>query len=97
MTDAFVAEVTQSIRRTLFHRLKGWGFSQDELTNIVSGATREAVRRAQVAPLAQLAHAAQPVADALQAAAPDSPALTIWAATRAAMPAPVLDMVDTQS
>lgn len=93
MTDAFVADVTRSIRRTLFHRLKGYGFSQDELTNIVSGATRAAVERAQVAPLVTLAGAAGPVVAALQAAAPSDPALAAFTAASAGVPGPVMDLL----
>lgn len=93
MTDAFVSEVTGSIRRSLFHRLKAFGFSQDELTGIVAGATREAVRRAQVADLAAITRAAGPVAAALETAAPDDPALAAFAAARVAVDPAVSDLL----
>lgn len=86
MTDAFVAEVTRSIRRSLFHRIKGYGFSQDELTRIVSGATKETVRRAYVADLAGLAAAADSLAQALGAAAPGDPAGEDWNTVKANLP-----------
>lgn len=94
MTDAFVDDVTRSIRRSLFHRLKGFGFSQDELTGIVSGATKEAVRRAQVADLTAVARAAGSVAAALETAAPGDPALADFAAAKASVGSPVLELVE---
>lgn len=67
MTAAFVNDVTRSIRRSLHSRLRTMAISQDELTHIVSGATRAAVQRAHLSDLAALAAAAAPVIDALPA------------------------------
>lgn len=93
MTDPFVDDVTRSIRRTLFHRLKGYGFSQSELTSIVAGATKEAVRRSQVEPLVAVTMAAGGLRAALQAAAPDDPALSAFTTATAATPGPVRDLL----
>lgn len=93
MTAPFVADVTGSIRRSLFHRLKGFGFNQDELTGIVSGATRAAVSRGMVADLVTLAEAAGPLAAALEAAAPGDPALTTFNTVKSGLPTQVANLL----
>lgn len=94
MTDTFVADVTGSIRRSLFHRIKGYGFSQDELTLIVSGATRAAVQRAKVADLAAVAAAAGPLRTALETASPGDPALDAFATATTGLSPDVMELVD---
>lgn len=94
MTDAFVSEVTGSIRRSMFHRLKGLGLQQDQVTHLVAGATREAVSRALVADLVALARAAGPVVAALEAAAPDDPALAAFVAAKGGVVPPVAELVE---
>jgi hypothetical protein len=93
MTDTFIADVTGSIRRSLFHRLKAHGFSQHELTNIVAGATRAAVLRARVADLATVLAAAAPVVAALEAASPGDPALTTFNTVKSGRDQAVQDLL----
>lgn len=95
MTDTFVNDVTRSIRRSLFNRLRTLAVSQDELTRIVSGATRAAVGRSQVADMAAVLAAAGPVVTALEAAAPSDPALAAFATVRDAAAGSVQDLLVT--
>lgn len=54
MTDAFVQEVSIGVRRALFTRLKGRGFTQDELTSLVATAAKAVVDKSYVADLAAI-------------------------------------------
>lgn len=94
MTDTFVAQATQSVRRSLFLRLRGLGLSQSELTRLVAGGSKAAVKQAQVADLAVAAAAAGPVVAALQAAAPGDPALAGYQAVRDSLPSGIQQIVD---
>lgn len=60
----FVSNVTASIRRSLYQRLKSMPLSQTELTAIISNATKVAVERACVAELATLVVAGDAAAEA---------------------------------
>ena len=82
MTDTFVNDVTRSIRRSMLHRLKALGLGEDQLRIIVSGASKAAVGRAQVADMAAVLAAAGPAITALEAAAPSDPALAAFIAVR---------------
>ena len=93
MTDVFVADVTRSIRRSLFNRLRTLAVSQDQLTQIVSGATRSAVARAQVSDMAAVLAAAGPAIAALEAAAPSDPALAAFVTVRDAAPSDVQSLL----
>lgn len=93
MPDAFVADVTSSIRRSLFRRLKDHGFTQSELTGIIAGAAKRAVERARVAELADLARRSGSMAAALEAAAPDDPALLAYRDATAGLPDDVAGLV----
>ncbi|MFN3354359.1 MAG: hypothetical protein ACK4Z5_12180 [Brevundimonas sp.] len=90
IVDAFVNDVTRAIRRSIYQRLKERGFSQDELTAVVSTATRAALQRAGVRDLAALASAGAQVAATYEAALPPGdplpPSLESWKVTRDSSP-----------
>lgn len=92
--EAFVADVTTSIRRSLFQRLKTHGFSQSELTGIIAGAAKAAVLRARVSDLATLAGAARDMAETLGVSAPDDPALAAFLVVKDNLPDDVRILVD---
>lgn len=94
MTDTFVADVTRSIRRSLFHRLRGLGVGQSELTALIASTTRAAVERARVSDLAIIAAAAGPMAEALGATAPEDPALAAFIAAKTGRSSDVILLLD---
>lgn len=75
MTDAFVANVRRSLRKSLFRKFSSAGLDQDAVTRAVATTSEAAMRTAAVEDLAALVAAAGPVVTALEAAAPDDPAL----------------------
>ena len=96
MTDVFIAEVRRTLRATLFTRLSPFGLSQDEVTRLVATATDSAMKAAAIPDLAVAASLSGPVADALRAAAPDSPALKTYEDTRKGLSSGVRQLAERQ-
>lgn len=95
-TDAFLASVRSSLRRSLFQRLKPLGLSQDEVNRLVTQATSRAMALSNVADLAALASVAGPVVAALETASPGNPALAGFNTVRDNVRDPVRDLIEQQ-
>ncbi|KQR52981.1 hypothetical protein [Brevundimonas sp. Leaf168] len=50
MTDVFIAEVRRSLRAALFQKLRPYGLSQDDVTQLVAAATTSAMAVADFPP-----------------------------------------------
>jgi hypothetical protein len=96
MTDVFIAEVRRSLRASLFTRLRPYGLSQDDVTRLVASATDNAMKAAAIPDLAVAASLSGPVADALRAAAPESPALKTYEDTRKGLSSGVRQLAERQ-
>nr|WP_313430136.1 hypothetical protein [Brevundimonas diminuta] len=95
--DAFIEQVRTSLRRSLFQRLRPLGLSQDEVNRLVSHATSRAMILSGIQELAAVAIAAGPVADALQTAAPDSPALVQYRNVREQVRDPIRNLMQQEA
>ena len=96
MTDVFIAEVRRSLRASLFTRLRPYGLSQEDVTRLVASATDSAMKAAAIPDLAIAASLSGPVADALRAAAPESPVLKTYEDTRKGLSSGVRQLAERQ-
>ncbi len=94
MTDVFIAEVRRSLRASLFTRLRPYGLSQDEVTRLVASATDNAMKVAAIPDLVVAASLSGPVADALRAAAPESPVLRTYDEARNGLSSGVRELAE---
>lgn len=86
MTDAFVAEVRRAVRKSLFRKFRAAGLDQDAVTRAVATTSEAAMRDAGVADLAAMVAAAGPVVAALEATAPEDPAVETFNTIKAGLP-----------
>lgn len=91
--EALVKETTRSIRRSIYQRFMWAGLSPMQLTLTVSQATRAAVARSNIADLATMVAASAPVIAALEAAAPNDPALATFKTVKDRVGIPIQDLL----
>jgi len=92
--DQLVSEITVSIRRSLFQRLKTLPISQSELTGLIATATRAVITKGQVGDLAVMAAEGANLAGVVEAADPDDPALFTWKSRRSGMDPKIRDLTE---